>query len=1007
MIREPYGINPYNTTRDLKQENTFSFAFSGDNMQRCKFEIFPLNATNDTALYTSSVFENPNIYNDDFMEMVVSNTGSFSGGSNGRDLTWRIKMWENNAKLVVATGTLTEDATGKTIINVSTTVSSALASVWNKANSYYNLAINGEQHKITSYSSGQLIINAPFATQCFAGTNFAIYGTHSGSNMAPLATIVVGQGRTRAKPEDIAGVTYPAIDATHVYIEPTLQLRQGYTLTSYAGYTFNLSTINGTKTVNISNYDYQTSLLTLAAGINPIPTVGQDYWVKNANGSIVAKGTLKNKLEDIAKVTYPAVSGTQFYIGQHPKFATFKTTETGDYATITINNVVYQISSYDYDLGLIKTTTAVPRASYRPGNDYVIKMNYYISSNYFFRSRTTPSVSIVGLSSGTDGTTLSRKNVTFTGSYNQVEGDIIKYHYWTIKNRNTNEIDYQSEPIFSSELILSYNNFINEQQYDITLTVVTENDVMVSHTYLINVKYDEKTLRLFPQAVPDNTNNSIEIWWRANQYSNPKTNLTEEDLTDDIFKTNPKRDGVYTGNDGYLRYDDVSEHQLSVSTEDFTFNSFLGLDTTKEGDFITWGSGTYENAQHKVSLRKHLGSIEVVVDGKVIHKQEIFPEKLGVDAEREEEVFYVWKEKDNTDQWEDVKKWLETDPTLFDKYQFKIFALPDRILLYKSENLGEPELVLDCPMGWPMDEINWFEYGSGVKLDYILLLTKTFGRGTNEFNKMLDPLYTPSWDDFDLDTLILCDYKDSLSSSSTELIAEQIQSYLIYRCEVDKAGEIISEKFVGTYYPLNHEENNHIWDYSAINLHDYIYKLYPTTSNTVAAYVKTNIVKPRWEFWTFTEVVFNSEENNYNVVSDSWQLRLNPTPGAMSVNTGRVIHNNLSKYPKSTLGPQRYISQAFSALLGNFNISTSPLTINGDDLNGREFLDTDTRIRKWLDFINTSNPILVQTPKGLRYLAVITDNSISIDENFDNPLTSVSFTLTQIGDLDTYQAFLF
>ena len=43
MIREPYGVYPYNTTIDLAEKKDFSFIFNGDQLRQYDYEIIENN----------------------------------------------------------------------------------------------------------------------------------------------------------------------------------------------------------------------------------------------------------------------------------------------------------------------------------------------------------------------------------------------------------------------------------------------------------------------------------------------------------------------------------------------------------------------------------------------------------------------------------------------------------------------------------------------------------------------------------------------------------------------------------------------------------------------------------------------------------------------------------------------------------------------------------------------------------------------------------------------------
>ena len=69
MIREPYGVVPYNTTVDTSISNTFSLIFNGDELESYKYDIFENNQGN-SAIYSSNIIDNPTIYNNNELEII-------------------------------------------------------------------------------------------------------------------------------------------------------------------------------------------------------------------------------------------------------------------------------------------------------------------------------------------------------------------------------------------------------------------------------------------------------------------------------------------------------------------------------------------------------------------------------------------------------------------------------------------------------------------------------------------------------------------------------------------------------------------------------------------------------------------------------------------------------------------------------------------------------------------------------------------------------------------------
>lgn len=106
MIREPYNVNPYNTTIDITQNPTFGFSFSGDALARAQI-IIAQNNSDGTPLITSGVSDGaitdemrqtyvPGIRNND--EVILEpNLENIEGIQNGTDYIWKLRLTEDNA----------------------------------------------------------------------------------------------------------------------------------------------------------------------------------------------------------------------------------------------------------------------------------------------------------------------------------------------------------------------------------------------------------------------------------------------------------------------------------------------------------------------------------------------------------------------------------------------------------------------------------------------------------------------------------------------------------------------------------------------------------------------------------------------------------------------------------------------------------------------------------------------------------------------------------------------
>lgn len=94
MIREPYGVYPYNVTLDTKLLNNFSFIFNGDQLRKYDYEIIENNNKSNTFKTFSSLIPlEETVYNNTEVSFPISINADKSLNKN---LIWRLRLVENN-----------------------------------------------------------------------------------------------------------------------------------------------------------------------------------------------------------------------------------------------------------------------------------------------------------------------------------------------------------------------------------------------------------------------------------------------------------------------------------------------------------------------------------------------------------------------------------------------------------------------------------------------------------------------------------------------------------------------------------------------------------------------------------------------------------------------------------------------------------------------------------------------------------------------------------------------
>lgn len=114
------------------------------------------------------------------------------------------------------------------------------------------------------------------------------------------------------------------------------------------------------------------------------------------------------------------------------------------------------------------------------GMSYQIYSNFLITPQYFFKCRTTPSITAT-MSTDTDG-------IRCGGTYSQAEGSLIKSWQMTLNAPNTRIPTQKSPVIYSQHIFWKFTDYLDPVELtpttsrNVTLDVITQDDVTVSTT---------------------------------------------------------------------------------------------------------------------------------------------------------------------------------------------------------------------------------------------------------------------------------------------------------------------------------------------------------------------------------------------------------------------------------------------------------------------------------------------------------------------------------------------
>lgn len=297
-------------------------------------------------------------------------------------------------------------------------------------------------------------------------------------------------------------------------------------------------------------------------------------------------------------------------------------------------------------------------------------VDYIETPYYFFKSRSTPIVSITNFSAE-----ITDKKFTFLGSFSQAQN--VSIQYYTFNLYNGQDLIDTTGKIFSSNLTYSFDGFISGQNYDIELICVDQNNVEVSTGKKnFSVNYQAPILGIRPDIEVEKDIDAITISWSADKQSIPKS-FGEYSILKNMpfYGTN----SVSLKKNSYIYYDTVSGEELSIDSSNFTVlmstninDNFVGKIVELSGNdgslYIVGFDGTY--FYYKINEAEPVNILSPYTSTLFLLKESA-SEGIG----------YTWKDNYT---WDDSLFWTEPITKISDN-QYKITIKPNQAIVKKVE----------------------------------------------------------------------------------------------------------------------------------------------------------------------------------------------------------------------------------------------------------------------------------------------------------------------------------
>lgn len=176
-------------------------------------------------------------------------------------------------------------------------------------------------------------------------------------------------------------------------------------------------------------------------------------------------------------------------------------------------------------------------------------------------------------------------------------------------------------------------------------------------------------------------------------------------------------------------------------------------------------------------------------------------------------------------------------------------------------------------------------------------------------------------------------------------------------------------------------------DYNIANHNEYRYYIYQDEDGRSSLPNISRLLTTTWQEWSVTNIVRDDDNPTlfHADVQNIWKLYLNLESGTLTNNINKTVYQNLTRYPKISLGKQNYATGTITCLLG--------------EIVNEEYTEWAGMREQWVNFCNDGNLKLLKDIRGNKYLIDIIDTPTfdTMDETVQQA-TTISFNWIEVGD---------
>jgi hypothetical protein len=740
-----------------------------------------------------------------------------------------------------------------------------------------------------------------------------------------------------------------------------------------------------------------------------------DYLIESLVGNYDAQGIVTSSVENVSVTvltnTLPSTitnNFTDLYITINSidykikeagtNFATgVIAIDNGIFTTSAVNNKYFTIERRSYVLVVDKQTTT------NKGTPYIISSNFLDSNEFYFTTVLTPTIT------QTWTNTLDSSVKTFTATYNGNMSYYIfeVYEYNSITNLYDVLLDKTNE-IFSSNISYTYEEFLNEKNYKIILTVMSKEKIKTSEEKVFSVSYASSSSLITPQISIDCNRNAIKIDYSTAYIIRgiPK----DKDIPSNSYELG-KIDSTqipkcFVKDDQFIEWTHIEGGGQNIDLDipkDFTMVLRVKAEKYFNGDIF-----------EMTDVNGNIYKLRIDNE-KFYYKIGTNTESAGIDiydAPTPTDILPLISASNNSStpiyrkryEWKDDISWSNTGYFLFNNdftnYWWNIYVYKNGIVFYLDNgNMVKIELFQSGTfnIGYKAIKI----YGN-INYNFITVYKNTLSElQRNDIN--LKHSYIP---DYDNGIYFSLNFKDNINSSNMDTVNGLLKKYNIYRKNMT----------TGNYKKIAELNANQkvLYDY-AVNI-QYLYKYYITpiyeefgTLKTLfSAPIETQSVTPNWYNYSIigTKSNFNINKNNiFEADPDNiWIFSLNIENGDINITTDKTIYDGFSTYAKVNQGIKNYKSGSVTMMLGKI-IKTTISSLDQVTYDKFTYTDSVELANKWQQFCNNGLVKLFRDKQGNTIPVDITAKSFKYNDNYTPSNITISFDWVQIANENTVSVY--